>query len=568
MNVIKQVGNYAEIYERHFPGVERDRNYLWSEGGLLYSPPFSGEPRDITLVDNDQRNLLAEVLKRGSLKFGLSENNPGFAMEQGNGEFVGFDVDLGHAIAAALFGDPNQIEIQIQSFSDSFANTANGVVDVSAMGITNNLVRDGSLGVDFSPTYFYSGQGVLVREDSGISILPALNGQRVGILEGTTSLQNLEDALDEFGATFIPVTFATNDEMFEAYEKGEIDAVSTDLSILSSRIPTLSNPEQHQILDDVLSKEPLALITDENQSEWADVVRWVYNTLVQAEELGITSKNIDELIAQNTSNNLATNSNPAIRQFLGLEGNIGQALGLPNDFAVKVIKAVGNYGEIYERHFNSDVLRRDSNALATDFGLQYALPVAGLSAQNKNASIGASDAANQLQGNTEANIIYGLAGNDTIMGYENNDLINGNSGEDFLAGHEGNDTLDGGQGDDTVQGGKDNDVISGSLGNDVLVGELGDDTLTGGPGEDVLKGGEGRDTFVLIPGSGTDTIADFTIGQDGLRFASSLTFEQLTIIQGTGAQAQDTLIRLASSGEVLASLTGVSASSLDPAMFV
>jgi Ca2+-binding RTX toxin-like protein len=241
---------------------------------------------------------------------------------------------------------------------------------------------------------------------------------------------------------------------------------------------------------------------------------------------------------------------------------------LPNDFAVKVIKAVGNYGEIYERHFNSDVLRRDSNALATDFGLQYALPVAGLSAQNKNASIGASDAANQLQGNTEANIIYGLAGNDTIMGYENNDLINGNSGEDFLAGHEGNDTLDGGQGDDTVQGGKDNDVISGSLGNDVLVGELGDDTLTGGPGEDVLKGGEGRDTFVLIPGSGTDTIADFTIGQDGLRFASSLTFEQLTIIQGTGAQAQDTLIRLASSGEVLASLTGVSASSLDPAMFV
>lgn len=545
VNIIKQVGNYGEIYQRHFPELDRDRNLLWNEGGLLYSPPFSGQSIDSNLVDNNDRNVLEEVVDRGFLKLGLPRSNPGFAVQQPNGEFVGFDVDLGRAIAAALFGDPNQLEIDVQSFKESFANTANGVVDVSAMSITNNLVRDGSLGVDFGPTYLYTGQGVLVRENSGISVLPALNGRRVGTLEGATSLQNLQDALEEFGATFIPVTFATNDEMFAAYEQGDIDAVSTDLTILSARISTLSNPEEHQILDEVLSKEPLALIIDENQSQWGDVVRWVYNTLVQAEELGITSQNIDELIAQNSTNE----SNPAIRQLLGLEGNIGEALGLPNNFAVKVIKAVGNYGEIYERHFNSEVLRRDSNELATDFGLQYALPFADLSTSTQSIPMIGSDSADKLQGNAEANVIDTETAKNTVRGGEGNDWLNGDRGSDSLLG---------GKGNDTIQGGKGNDFLSGALGNDVLAGNLGDDTLIGGWGEDWLEGGEGRDTFVLMPSSGIDAIADFSISQDLLLLAGGLTFEQLTLTPGTGNRAQDTLIRLASTGEVLASLTGLS----------
>ncbi|MGB6295043.1 MAG: DUF4347 domain-containing protein, partial [Rivularia sp. (in: cyanobacteria)] len=374
VNIIKLVGNYGEIYERHFPDLERDRNLLSTDGGLLYSPPFSGKPIETNLVDNDNRNLLEEVLQRGFLKLGLPGNNPGFAVEKENGELAGFDVDLGLAIAAALFGDSNKLEIEFQSFSDSFANTANGVVDVSAMGITNNLLRDASLGVDFSSTYLYTGQGILVRNDSGINVLPALNGRRIGTLQGATSLQNLQDSLSELGSSFTPVGFATNDEMFAAYERGEVDAVSTDLTILSARIPTLSNPQEHRILDEVLSKEPLALITDENQSDWGDVVRWVYNALVQAEEYGITSENIGEFIANNTDENSENDANLAIRQFLGLEGDIGKNLGLPRDFVVKAIKAVGNYGEMYDRHFNSKVLRRDNNALASEFGLQYALP--------------------------------------------------------------------------------------------------------------------------------------------------------------------------------------------------
>ncbi|MEM6400848.1 MAG: transporter substrate-binding domain-containing protein, partial [Cyanobacteria bacterium P01_D01_bin.116] len=382
VNIIKQIGNYGEIFQRHFDDLERDapkeplreRNFTWIDGGLLYSPPFSGKSIESNLIENDNRNLLKDVLERGYLKIGLPNNNPGFAIQKENGEFDGFDVDLGKAIAAALFGDASKLEIKLQSFNDSFANTANGIVDVSAMSITHNIVRDASLGIDFSPTYLYTGQGILVRNDSAINNIPGLNGRKVGILAGSTALQNLEDAAIEFGAIIIPVEFATNDEMFAAYEKKEIDAVSTDQTILAARIPTFSNSEEHFILDEILSKEPLALITDENQSDWADVIRWVYNSLVLAEEYYITKDNIDQFIAENTDNNLENDDIYAIRQLLGLEGNIGEALGLPNDFVVKAIKAVGNYGEIYERHFDSDILYRENNDLASNYGLQYALP--------------------------------------------------------------------------------------------------------------------------------------------------------------------------------------------------
>ncbi|WP_413168053.1 transporter substrate-binding domain-containing protein [Capilliphycus salinus ALCB114379] len=579
VNVIKQVGNYGEIYERHFPELERDRNLLWTDGGLLYSPPFSGSVIDATLVDNDSRNLLTEVLERGSLKLGLPGNNPGFAVQNDGGEYVGFDVDLGRAIAAALFGDASKLEIRVQSFKDSFANTANGVVDVSAMGITHNLMRDASLGIDFSPTYLYTGQGILVKADSGIKVLPALNGRRIGVLEGATALQNLKDSLSEFGGTFIPVPFATNDEMFAAYEAGEVDGVSTDLTILSARIPTLSNPEEHRILDDVLSKEPLALITDENQSEWADVVRWVTYALVQAEEYGITSENIDELIAENTDDNPDNDSSSAIRQFLGLEGNLGASLGLPDDFAVNIIKAVGNYGEIYNRHFNTDILRRDSNALAAEFGLQYVPPFADAGAGGTNSdgfiinppasdfaetedsseetegdgtwdiynpgdfikaiaftslepntgttSGSSSDGDDALLGTAEADIIFGLQGNDNIEAKDGDDWINGNQANDFIDAGNGNDTVFGGEGDDQIQGGSGDDSVFGNLDDDTIAGNSGRDWINGNQGDDLIDGGDGEDSLYggkdndeVRGGSGNDIVfgdigADVVEGNEG-----------------------------------------------------
>ncbi|MDY7004439.1 MAG: DUF4347 domain-containing protein [Cyanobacteriota bacterium] len=533
VNVIKEVGNYSEIYERHYSDQERNQNLLWSDGGLLYSPPFSGSDIDISLNNNDNRNLLKRIKDRGVLKLGLPGNNPGFAVETENGEFAGFDVDLGKAIAAALFEDPSQLEVTVQSFQDSFSNTANGVVDVSAMGMTHNLLRDATLGIDFSPSYLYTGQGVLVRSDSGINVLPALNGHSVGVLAGATALQNLEDTFSELGGDIIPVEFDTNDQMFAAYEAGEIDAVSTDMTILSGRLETLSNPDQHRILNDLLSKEPLGLIVDENQSEWSDVVRWVTNALVQAEEYGISSENIDDLIAQNIDDNRDNDSDSDIREFLGIEGNIGKVLGLPNDFVVNTIKAVGNYGEIYERNFDSDVLRREENELASNFGLQYAPPLGEEVSPAEQEELSNEDDVYEIQPSTledHPDGFHAQDGNDRVTGSIRSDLVHGGQGEDTISGNDGDDMIVGGpgvdylygkDGNDTLEGRPENDFLFGGRGDDELKGGIGRDRLNGGEGNDILIGGASIDQFIFATNDefdaddiGIDEITDFVSGQD------------------------------------------------------
>ncbi|MEM1391948.1 MAG: DUF4347 domain-containing protein, partial [Cyanobacteria bacterium P01_H01_bin.150] len=389
VNVIRQVGNYADIYNRHFPGLERGRNLLARDGGLLYSPPFSGTPiQDLEIIDNNDRDVLEEVLERGFVKVGINGQAPGFSQKENkenkeNREFTGFDVDLGRAIAAALFGDPNKVEFIEQNNVKRFTNVANGIVDISANQATQNLVRDASFGVDYSPIYLYTGQGVMVRKNSGISSLAMLNGRKIGVVANTTSLQNLEDELFELGATAVINIYDKKDDMLAAYDKGEVDAISNDLPLLSAAIPNLSNPKEHFILDEVLSKEPLGIVVDENQSDWMKVVSAVYTALVQAEEYGITAENIDQKIEQiiinNNDNDDKNDSTLALNYFLGLDETIADGLedtyGLTTDFAVNAIKAVGNYGEIYNRHFNDDILRRDANALFREYGLQYPLPL-------------------------------------------------------------------------------------------------------------------------------------------------------------------------------------------------
>ncbi|MEH2409315.1 transporter substrate-binding domain-containing protein [Nostoc sp.] len=375
-SIIKQVGNYGEIYNRNFPSLERDRNYLWTDDGLLYSPPFAGTlPDSLTLNNNDNRNLLQEIKERGKVKLGVTGDSPGFA-KQLNGEWQGFDIELGKAVAAAVFGDSSKLEIVVQNFSQGFDDVANGAIDIFAAGITNNLVRDAAQGVDFSPTYLYTGQDFLVRKDSGISFISDLNGRTIGLTSSTSGLQNIQDYLAEFGGSFIPLIFDTKAEMVDAYNRGEIDAISTDQTLIAGLIPTLSNPDDHKLLNNVISKEPLALAIDENQSAWGDLVRWVIYSLVQAEEFEISSKNIENLVAINTDNNPANDSSDEIRTFLGIGSNIGTGLGVSNDFVVNLIKAVGNYGEIYERNFDISILGRDENELYTDYGLQYSPPFA------------------------------------------------------------------------------------------------------------------------------------------------------------------------------------------------
>ncbi|WRH68440.1 MAG: transporter substrate-binding domain-containing protein [Planktothrix sp. GU0601_MAG3] len=497
---------------------------------------------------------MAEILGRGTVKVGVTGNNPGFA-QQVDGEWAGIDVDLAKALSAALFGNSNQVEFVTQTFTDGFTNAANGVVDVSAMGVTHNLGRDASLGIDYSKPYFYTGQGVLVRADSGMTSLPMLNGRKIGVVTGTTIQQNLEDALAQVGGNFVPVSYSTNEALFAGYEQGEIDAVVTDLPIITARIPTLSNPSNQRLLDEVFSKDPLALVMDENQSAWADVVNWVIQTLVQAEDLGITQSNVDELIA--------TSSDPAIRRFLGVDDNLGGTLGLPQDFAAQIIKAVGNYGEIYNRNFDANVLPRNTNELFENFGLQYALPF-GITPESiitppstpgetptsnpgggvaiptfpaptttnqtpngserspsstidldtlGTTSIIAKTSPDLILGNAQDNLILALDGDDTILGVDGDDTLIANQGNDVLDGGNGNDLLYGGQGDDllngqggedTLFGDKNNDTLAGGIGNDWVNGNQGNDQVNGNDGDDILYGGQDNDQ--VFGGLGNDTL--------------------------------------------------------------
>ncbi|MTJ49859.1 LamG-like jellyroll fold domain-containing protein [Dolichospermum sp. UHCC 0259] len=401
INVIRKIGNYGEIYNSYFPDLERDRNEIWSNGGLIYSPPFSGNSQELDLVDNNSRNVLNDILQRGKLIVGTSGDNAGFSFRNENNDLVGFDVDLGKALAAALFGDSEAIEFVEQNNLERFTNVANGIVDISAQSATNNLVRDIQYGVDFTQTYFYTNQGILTRKDSGIFNLPTLNGRKIGVIANTTGLGNLKDVLAKYGATAIYQEFDSEAKMFAAYQNREVDAVTTDMVLLSANMANFSDSENHQLLNATIGEEPLAMVIDENQSDWADVVRWVTNSLIQAEEYGITSANIEGLIAQNFDNNPENDLSPEIQFFLGLRGNIGALLGLPNDFVVNVIKAVGNYGEMYARNFN--LLPRQQNELYTDSGLQYALPL-GINAVDLNGIVIAQDDRAKTTFNTPVNI--------------------------------------------------------------------------------------------------------------------------------------------------------------------
>ena len=305
-------------------------------------------------------SLLDEILDRGFLRVAVTDDALGFSFQEEDGSFSGIGVDFSRAIATALFDDPDAIEYVVVEFSDAFDAVADKEVDLGATTPTHNVTRDASLGVDYSPIIFYDGQGVLVRADSDISSLEDLEGLTIGVQEGATSQQNLEDAAELAGIEVNIEVLPDQDALFAAYDAGDIDAVSIDRGILSSRIPTLSDPDNQLILDEVLSKEPLGLLVPENDSEWADVVRWAVYATFQAEEFGINSNNLDEFLET---------EDIFIREFLGLEETVGDFLGLENDWVVNVIQEVGNYEEIYERNFDTDVLPRG--------GLLYSPPFSG-----------------------------------------------------------------------------------------------------------------------------------------------------------------------------------------------
>lgn len=310
------------------------------------------------------------VKDRGTLVCGVNNQLPGFGNLEADGSYSGFDVDFCHAVAAAVLGDAEAVEFRPASSQERFSLVATGEVDVLFRNSTWTLTRDSSeVGMEFMPVNFYDGQGMMVRADSGIETLEDMEGATVCVQSGTTTELNLTDNFRALGIDFTPVVFDDNDATSGAYDEGRCDGYTTDKSGLVATRTKLANPDEHVILDVTMSKEPLAGAVAAGDPVWADAVRWVVYGLIEAEEYGITSENVDEMLES---------ENPNVRRILGVEGELGAKIGLPNDYMVNVIRAVGNYGEIYDRNLGPDTpfsLPRGLNALYTDGGIQYAPPM-------------------------------------------------------------------------------------------------------------------------------------------------------------------------------------------------
>ncbi|MCX7561357.1 amino acid ABC transporter substrate-binding protein [Sulfitobacter sp. F26204] len=312
---------------------------------------------------------LEDVKERGHLLCGTSEGVAGFSAPNDEGVWVGFDVDACRAVAAAIFGDPNKIEFISLNSKDRFTALQSGEVDLLPRSTTFTLTRDASLGLDFAAINYYDGQGIMVRADLGLTKASELDGVTVCLRTGSTTELNLADYFSANNMSFQSVVFDKSDEIRKAYEAGRCDVMSGDRSQLAVRRSQLPDPSAHIVLDEVISKEPLAVAVRQGDDAWGDVVRWSFNVMVLAEESGITQANVDEV--------LATTNTPAVKRLLGSEGEFGAYLGLPADWGYQVVKHVGNYGESFERNLGKETaigLDRGLNALWSDGGVMYVPP--------------------------------------------------------------------------------------------------------------------------------------------------------------------------------------------------
>jgi general L-amino acid transport system substrate-binding protein len=322
-----------------------------------------------------QSQKMAGISARGKLICGVDGKLPGFSFVGPDGTYRGLDVDVCRALAAALLGSPDKIEYRDLNSSERFAALSSGEVDVLSRNTTMTLGRDapGGNALSFAPPTFYDGQGVMAPLSSGIRSLRDLAGKPICVETGTTTELNLADRMRELKVTYTPLKFQTGDQTYAAYLGGRCVAVTSDRSQLAGKRTSFPNPAQHVLLPEVLSKEPLAPATVNSDPAWADAVRWITYALMQAEESGITQANVAQRVQEAKANpNLAD-----LRRFLGVEGEFGKQLGLPSDFVVKAITAVGNYGEIFERNVGSRSplkLERGLNRQWKEGGLIYSPP--------------------------------------------------------------------------------------------------------------------------------------------------------------------------------------------------
>jgi len=311
---------------------------------------------------------LKAVKDRGSLICGVSQGLPGFSNPDDKGNWTGFDVDFCRALAAAVLNDAAKVKFTPLSAKDRFEPLKTGDIDVLSRNTTWTLSRDVAYG-NFAGVTYYDGQGFLVRKSLKVNSALELNGASVCTQTGTTTELNLADYFRANNMKYEVIAFATADETVKAYEAGRCDVFTTDVSQLYAEKLKLANANDHVILPEIISKEPLGPMVRHGDDQWFDVVKWTLYAMLNAEELGITSKTVDEALKSNQ---------PEIRRLLGVEGNFGEQLGLTKDWAVRIVKQVGNYGEVFERNVGTGSklgISRGINRLWTKGGIQYAPPV-------------------------------------------------------------------------------------------------------------------------------------------------------------------------------------------------
>ena len=312
---------------------------------------------------------LDQVKSRGALNCGANPGLIGFGAPDAQGNWSGLDVEYCRAIAAAIFNDPSKVKFIPLSANDRFKALLAGEVDVLIRNSTWTISNDTPPGLLFVGVNYFDGQGIMVRRKLGVTSVMQLSGASICAQRGTTTELNLADFFRANNLKYEVVAFATSDETVKAYDSGRCDAFTTDASGLYAERLKLTAPDDHMVLPEIISKEPLGPATRNNDAQWFNLVKWVHFAMVNAEELGVTKANVDEMLKS---------PNPEIKRLLGTEGKFGEAIGLTPDWAYRIIKHVGNYGESFEKNVGQGSLlkiARGQNALWTKGGLQYAPPV-------------------------------------------------------------------------------------------------------------------------------------------------------------------------------------------------
>jgi general L-amino acid transport system substrate-binding protein len=312
---------------------------------------------------------LKRTIRRGELSCGVSTGLPGFSMPDEKGVWSGFDVDVCRAVAAAIFNDPGKVKFVPLDASERFTELQKRKIDVLSRNSTWSMSRETNYALNFAAVSYYDGQGFMLRKSRNIDSGLELDGSKVCVQEGTTTQLNLSDYFRANNIKYQEMKFPRSDEVVKAYESGGCDVFTADVSQLYSQRIKLSKPDDHVILADVISKEPLAPVVRQKDDDWLLIVKWTVYAMLNAEELGITSKNIDEAMKS---------TKPEVMRLVGTEGSYGEQLGLTKDWAARIIRHVGNYGEVYERNLGTGSklgIPRGMNQLWNAGGVQYAPPI-------------------------------------------------------------------------------------------------------------------------------------------------------------------------------------------------